>query len=373
MKRVATHRRLHRKGTVVPLLIATVLLLMLVAAWVIDRAWVSSAYGEMVLAAESAAHAGAVELLDDTRLLGVGEELRMRRARYAAAEMAASNRVAGSPIVVDLDRDVAFAKKYGDDFRRDVIDPRAISVACGRSNDRGNRLGLLLSGIGGVDATDIEHVCCVRLENRIAGLHADEKRPLPLLPLGILQTGTDSVLGWDEAITQQLGTDLYSIDPDSHEVREGGDGLTEIEVVVDATADANGSFVSYEGFEAAVLQDMVENGLTSHPIRFDELDRMAISHVANSEVVESFRETRTLGRERVLFLTDADKVVRVVAGRVMAVDTDEQGRAVAIVQPCVLSLGQAIVAGTESTLPNGNIAATYVEPNPYLFKLITVR
>lgn len=367
-----TSRREHRDGTVVPFLIATVLLLLLVSAWVIDRAWVSSAYGEMVSASESAAHAAAIELLDDTRLLTVGEELRLRRARYAASEIAASHVVAGSHVLVDPEQDVLFAKADGKRWEKDVIDPRLVAVACGRSSDRGNRLGLLLSGIGGVDSTEISHVAKVRIDNAIIALHADESRPLAMLPIAISARGTESVLGWDDAITDQLGEDNYSFRRDDQAVHQTADGLPEIAVVIGDTPDANAQFVSHAGFEEAQLLSLIADGYTGGQIGFASFAGLQTSGTAQTAVMSRLGQPDVLGRKRVLFLTDGNQIVRAVAGRVMAVTTDGVGRTIAIIQPCVMALAQAVTVDSRA-FPESNMTASQLDPNPYFYKLTTVR
>lgn len=373
MNRRLTHRRSHRKGTMVPLLVVCLITLLLVAAWVIDRAWVSSAYAELVVATESAAHAAAGELLDDTRLMDVGDELRIRRAKFSAVQAAAANRVAGRPLAIDADQDVRFAKTAAGEFLPDVVDPYAVRVTAGRTAARGSALGLLLSSLGGVDETDISYGVTVRVENRLTGIHAGPAKPIAMLPIGIVADGTEDCDGWNEMIVENLGDDRYAFDRDKHTVSETPDGLPEIAVVIDATPDANGQFVSVDGFGEKTLRSIIDDGHTAGPVEFTALNRFTTSASPVPAVVTAMGGENTLGRERVIFLTESNQVTSVVAGRVMAVETDDLGRPVLIIQPCVMTLAQATTVDTSRALPNDNIAATDVEPNPYLFKLITVR
>lgn len=368
----ALQRRTNRRGTVVPFLVATILVILLVAAWVIDRAWVSSVCGEIVSASESAAHAAARELLDDTRLLDVGEELRLRRARYAAERMGAANRVAGRPVQIDATSDVRFAKSLQGEWAEDVIDPRVVAVRCGLNEARGGRLGLLLSGIGGVNSTEISHLSRVQLENRLASLKADESRPLAMLPIGISMYGSETTLGWSEAIVEQQGDDYYSIDDETNSVAEVGDGIPEIRVTIDSTADANGAFVHSGGFSPESLMKVVHAGYTSGDIDLRSFASLLVSTTPENDVVTAFGGEDLLGRQRVMFLTDGDHVTGAVGGRVMAIEHDGLGRPVAVVQPTVIVLAQATIE-TQAVLPESNTNESNTEPNPYLFKLVTLR
>lgn len=376
MRRDSMRHASMRNGTIVPLLVVSLITLLLIAAWVIDRAWVSSAYGELVAATESSAHAAAVELLDDTRLTDVGEELRLLRARHAAAALAGANRVAGQRAPVDINRDVLFAKSLDDAFEPDVVAPTVVAVRIRRNERQGNPLGLLLSGLGGVPHTNIDHTATVRIENRLAGLAASESQPAPLLPIGIVESGSEGIPGWNEMIVQQLGEDEFSYDRDDNTVLEEPDGITEIAVLLGEYPEANGLLVSRNGFSEKAIVDIVQNGETQGPIDFANLSDFE-TEIASAEVLlDAIEEENLIGRERLILLTNGVGITQFVAGRIMAIDIDQLERRTLIIQPCVMTLGQATLAkvtADQTTLPKDNVSERDAEPNPYLFKIVTVR
>lgn len=348
--------------------------MLLVGAWVIDRSWVSSACGEMVLATEAAAHAAALELIDDSRLTEAGEELRLRRARFAAVRVAAANRVAGSPVDIDETSEVLFSPAGEQTFDSDAIDPRIVSVTATRSAAHGDPLGLLLSAIGGTGYTDLAHTAIVRVENRLRGVAASETQPAPLLPLAVLRDGTDEVAGWNDSVLDGLGFDEYGYDDEGHFVTDSPDGLSEIVVVLGESPDANGLIASGQGFDREVIDRLVRTGHTDGDIIASDLSQFELAAEPTDALIDAIIESELIGRKRMLFLMVDGVVMDLAAGRVMAVEEDANGRRLLVIQPCVMSVSQGLVASPNAaaTLPESNTSETDVKPNPYLFKLLTV-
>ena len=137
----------HRRGAMMVLIAICLPLLIIMAAFAIDVAWMQLARTELRTATDAAARAGAKEL-----------SLKQSEgsARATAKTAAARNLVAGKPLVLaDSDIQVGKSTQAGSGrfkFTAGSAQPNAVRVTGNRTNSsKGGAVDLLFSGVLGVD------------------------------------------------------------------------------------------------------------------------------------------------------------------------------------------------------------------------------
>jgi hypothetical protein len=147
-----------RRGTILVLAAACMVLIFAFVAFTVDVGYIALARGELQNAADAAALAGAQALED-----GRGE------AVAAAKAVAAENRAAKTPVVV-LDEDVQIGRwdektaSFLPLSGQDLDEADAVRVDCRRSADRGTGLSLFFAPVLGIPQTSVQTHAVARLK-----------------------------------------------------------------------------------------------------------------------------------------------------------------------------------------------------------------
>ena len=365
-------------------------------ALVLDRLWIDAAALELRAAAEAAALAGAARLAGDERLRGdVDVPAWHQSVRDRAADVAAQNRVAGSPVQISRDPgvDILIGQMVRDAGGNLVFletsDANAVAVLAQRTRSRSNPLALLLQGVSGQESANVAEMAEASIDNRVVGVRPIDGAAVPMFPLAILETDplgirTDT---WAVQIEQRAGADVWTFDEDTIAVRPGPDGIPEI-VLRSARSGADAQeqlqanvrcvdIGNRLGERAVTLQTL--NGITNldlapwgGALRFDQ-GQVALDSTSAIGGGPQTALRQLIGQPRIWLLyastgeASADAVVtatRLVAGRVMAVASGSEGEAEIVLQPCVLTTRTAELVDSNATPDEAERFA-----NPYIYKL----
>ncbi|QDU41342.1 hypothetical protein Mal4_57080 [Maioricimonas rarisocia] len=380
-----------------PAIAMALLVVGMALAMVLDRLWIDAAEAELRSATEAAALAAAGQLAGDARLRADGDYSQLIvSARQAAGQVAASNRAAGDPVVVETasDRDIRFghivaSSETGEStfLQTDQL-PTTASVRALRTRGRGNPIARLFRELTGKPYGDARAYATASVDNRIIGLRPFDGGSIPAVPLGILETASDPrrTDTWQRQIDQREGPDDFAF-RDGEVVRES-DGIPEI-ILHTAQAD--------QPLDAAntLLVD-IGNGLFHH-----QLARQIRSGLDTTDLIDFGGEIRTdqgpyhlecdaqfadaldplagmIGRRRIAFLyvnpvaSDSGSigelmVSRLVAIRVLDIRSGDDGSFEIVVQPCVMTTRTALLANPGA--PWDGSSDERNEANPYIFKL----
>ncbi|MFG0334015.1 MAG: hypothetical protein ACF8TS_11685, partial [Maioricimonas sp. JB049] len=226
-----------RRGSIMPAIAMALLVVGMALAMVLDRLWIDAAEAELRNATEAAALAAAGQLAGDERLRTSGNHVQLiDSARQAAARVAASNRAAGDPVLVETesDRDIRFghivasAETGAPTFLQTDQLPTTASVRALRTRGRGNPIARLFRELTGKPYGDARAYATASIDNRIIGLRPFDGGPIPALPLGILETSADPdrTDTWQRQIEHREGPDNFAF-RDGQVVFEA-DGIPEI-------------------------------------------------------------------------------------------------------------------------------------------------
>ncbi|MFG0296535.1 MAG: hypothetical protein ACF8PG_11575 [Maioricimonas sp. JB045] len=390
-----------RRGSIMPAIAMALLVAGTAMALVLDRLWIDAAEAELRTAAEASALAAAGELASDERLRTDGNpEEPIMAARRAAAQVAAGNRVAGAPVVVDTetDRDIRFGHivisgETGEPtFLETDHQPTTASVRALRTRGRGNPVARLFRELTGKAYRDVAAYATASIDNRIIGLRPFEGGPIPALPLGILETSADPrrVDTWQRQIDEREG-------PDEYGYRDGlvidePDGIPEIILHTAGTDQpldaANTLLIDIgSGLHHYELARQIRTGLDvadlvdfGGEIRIDQGPYHLECDAQFTDAIEPLAEM--IGRRRIAFLyvdpvageTDSLgelTVTRLVAIRVMDIRAGEDGSFEIVAQPCVMTTRTALL--TDPGAPWDGTPEERASANPYIFKLQLTR
>lgn len=228
--------RLGRRGVTTLLVVAALVAALLAGALILDYLWLSSAAVELTTAAEASALAAAQALASEDRLRPQADPQELvQRALSAAVLVAAQNRVAGEPVALDPASDIRLGRyvttsEQSQQFLETDHAPTHVQVLAQRTRERGHPLGLFLSRWTGVPSGDVAVQVEAGCDHRVVGLRPFAGAPVPALPLAIWRedpTGQRQDT-WRAAIEERRGRDEFAFDPDTRQVLQQPDGLTEL-------------------------------------------------------------------------------------------------------------------------------------------------
>lgn len=412
--RLNSHRR---KGWLAPILALLLFVVLGLVALVLDRLWLEMAQTEAQAVAEAAALAAARELASDDQLKypTPDPEDRIQRAKMAAENVAALNRVAGQSFTLNADQgEVLFGSSVEVEetgefrFIESIYEVRSVRVLAHRSHAKRNPVALFFGGLTKVPAGEVAAMAEATLDNRVIGLQIIGDARIPALPLAILKRApaNSPVPSWETYIEQRQGMDHYRFDPLTQTVEEGRDGIPEIVLVpptLGAEArDSNVRLISpggkrdvtqfeeqiRHGWKAADLESLDER------IEFSRGPRNMLAQRTFSEgTVGALREVVGQCRAVALFNDEAADVTEgwsrvqvgtLVAGRVMAVIQPPGQELQVVFQPGVLATRSALVMSEiqEQTaasdadtagVTNSNVPNIQVPESKYLYQMKLTR
>jgi hypothetical protein len=388
----------------VPAIAFAILIVGMALALVFDRLWLDAARVELVTATEAAALAAANEIADDELLRPEGDmSTVLDNARTKAAEVAASNMVAGSPLELDTSEegDIRFGRIVTDadtglgKFLEIDHRPTSVVVFGGRTRQFGNPIALFFRQLTGQTSGDLLATAEASIDNRISGVRPYEGANTPAIPLAILDKHLDPkrVDTWTQQIDGRLGADDYGYNAATGEVTNTPDGIPEI-LIYGAKPDAK-----EEDVEKANCH-LVDLGTGLHPA---ELGRQFASGWTASDLIDFGGEFRLdagpetldsnailgpderadledlIGRARICVLYQNPRsqrgtaggakveATRLVAVRILTV-REAAGKSVEIlVQPAVVTTRTALVSEVGAAW-SADPDVEYVT-NPYIYKL----
>ncbi len=228
------------------MVVACVLLLAL-AAVLIDVGMLSYQHKQMQSGCEAAALAGAGELMNPAVLYPsatvrdpvVWTRLQVKQARRTTLDFANRNISSGEPLPLQADSDIQFLWapepiSLDSDFipfSEASQQCNSIEVTCIRSRERRNAIGLGIGSMLGLPYADIQAQGRASLSQRVYGVRPTELINAPVVPL--LAEATGSPYGWFEQSARSVEdrhNDHYSIDPETNTVARGCDQIPEIEL-----------------------------------------------------------------------------------------------------------------------------------------------
>lgn len=427
-RRQLAAQRSRRGGFLIPAIAIALLIAMACIALSVDSFWLGSTRVEALSGAEAAALAAGRELVTDDRLLEASDPAwSIERAREAAAKIAAQNVVAGQPLKLNTAQggDIHFGELVIDPetgltrFAETSEFPTSVLVTAKRSRQAGNPVGTLVSGRAADVASRVE----VTITNAIVGVRPGESSPVPAIPLAILDGDALRTDTWQVQIEARQGADEFGFNRDGDEVYSGGDGIPEIRLRSvaedDETFEANVRLLNLGGgFKPASLAKQFKNGWgTADLARYGGellLQKESVPIESTAEILqdEAALFEGIIGQQRICVLyaptisDDSIVATRLVAVRVMHVETTGDGAYEIVVQPTVISTRTAVLVTEyaqekqqqeqeENQLdlaggisngqllnhqalgyqdPNSNAAndtleTPVVSPNPYIFKV----
>ncbi len=213
----------------------------------------------------------ATQSMVDDRLLLDEHSIRtqiLQQAADEAQDYADHNPVLGAPIclIVDYenpdDSDLVFLHKPAgtEDFvAGSVTDPafvaaiNAVRVKCRRVRSRCTQVPLIGGAFLSLQSSDVVATATATHERRINGFRPVGNQKVPMLPVAFRSSTDDSDESSWESQLESANQDEWRYDPETRTlINDGGDGLQEIEVVIDL--GAGGSNVDEDELEAKLLR-----------------------------------------------------------------------------------------------------------------------
>lgn len=210
-----------RRGGLLPLLLASLALLISVAALTIDGAHLWLARQELQAAADAAALAAVQNLAHDD-LLCPKPQVMVRQAAYARAEaqrLALLNYCAGQPVQLLANDDqqptgdivLGFFEPCTGQFlpaRPEEMDwpvLNAVRVTARRTQERGTALHLFFSGWLRRSGADLAAESVATLDRHIVGFQAVPRTTVPLMPIALLSDPTArNAASWEVQVERAL-------------------------------------------------------------------------------------------------------------------------------------------------------------------------
>jgi len=387
----------------VPAIAFAILIVGMALALVVDRLWLDAARVELTTATEAAALAAANRLADDELLRPTADmSALLDNARQKAAEIAAGNYVAGSPLELDTseegdirfgrivtDNDTGLGKFLEIDYR-----PTSVVVFGGRTQKFGNPIALFFRQLTGQDSGDLLASAEASIDNRISGVRPYQGANTPAVPLALLDRHPDvkRTDTWTLQIDGHLGADEFGYNEITREVTTGPDGIPEF-LVYGAPQDAKEEDVEKAnchlidigtGLNTGDLSRQFSSGWTAEDLTdFDgefRLDAGAETLDSNAILTEStLTDLQDLvGQARICVLYEMPRsqgapgqakitATRLVAVRILTV-RQAAGKSVEIlVQPAVVTTRTALLSGPPAQW-SADPDVQY-DTNPYIYKL----
>lgn len=400
MRSIASFRRTSaRRGSIVPIVAAALVAVLGALALVVDRLWVDAAKVELIRAAEAAALAGARSLADDDRLKrDYDPAVIAGGATLAAVEMGRTNTVAGRPLELDYDADIAVGTYAESEmtgrtlFLTETSDPRTVVVRPALLRSRNNPVALLIRAVHGPEFAELSVRVEASVNNHVYGVRPVLDTTVPVLPFGILRKETTDQKrpSWSSDIDGGAGTDLWAYDLTTRSVIHEPDGIPEITLTLDDESGLTGGETppASRKVNAALLKFGSESSSERLPRQFEQglnvvdLERTGgelIPDVRPFNISAKFRlpsrdvkSLSAIGGEARLLLLYSERPVPgpneqaqvrcegLVAGRIMNIE-HQTGQPVRIIlQPAVVATRTALASDEQHVVR---------KPNPYLYHL----
>lgn len=385
-------------------------------ALVLNSLWKDTVTVELRNAAEAAALAAAGEFLGDQLLIPeTDRELLADQARHRAAEVAAVNRVAGQPVVLNLsaeEGDVFFGRQLLSElsdaeghFTSTIIqsetDPEFVEVRARRTREAGNPIRFFFAGVTGQPWADAQAIAVAEFDNHIDHFQPTAALPVPALPLAILANDPAGQRSdtWAVNIEQRLGRDDYRFDEQTRTVVAEPDGIPEIELTsipVNTSGlaanvqllDWNNQFRDQElvrQIQLGLTADDLADNLASHNGRIPADREFLITGSGSVAVVQQQALAALVGQQRLCLLyhqAEASSVAGwsnlvcrgVVAIRILKVIPQTSETVTLVVQPTVMTTKTAVLSRfLEADLSGNPESPQGTLPNPYVYKLFLRR
>ncbi|MBL4884168.1 MAG: hypothetical protein JKY95_06495 [Planctomycetaceae bacterium] len=408
--RINQRNNAKRRGSLLPAIAIALLAVGSAAGLVLNRLWIDAAEVELHNAAQASALAAAGEFLGDHLLVSeVDYDLIVAQAKQRAVLVALANRVAGSPVELNLedDSDVYFGYKHFDSESGDSVflesnsQAKAVVVRAQRSQKLGNPLRLFLAGVTKRSTADVLVYSEVSFDNLIDHFRPIRSLHIPALPMGILASDengnrTDT---WHIQITQKQGADNFRFDEQTHEVVAGSDGIIEMVLhSVPLNTDPLFSNVQLLDFNNDLgdqqLSKQILNGLNQADL--ESLDGVmpaqktfSIAGTSNITTPLQLSLESQIGQQRLCLLYTKQEPITipgwstlqcqgVVAIRIMKVIPESGESATIIVQPTVLVTKTAALARYTARDRSGQYntsinPADLFSENPFVYKMFVSR
>jgi hypothetical protein len=366
--------RTPRQGTLLPAMAVAILVVGCCLALVLDKLWLDAARGELQTAAEAAALAAAGRLADDERLnLSVEPQVLTNAALDAAGLAASRNTVAGRAVTLNTEPggDIRFGQFVMDAdngesrFEENEHLPTVVRVRTGRTRQLGNPVARLFAGLTGLAGGDAIGDAEATLSNLIVGVRPFEGGPAPVLPFAIFERDPEGERNdtWAVQIEGGGGSDEWTFDHATNQVRAGQDGLSEIKLHPMPSGgkaeDANLQVLNIgNGLDEEQIVRQVETGWNVGDLadyggefRLDlGSEPIECSALIYDPTVEALRGM--IGQKRLVLLYenysprsgDLGRLTptRFVAVRIMAIEHSADGTPQVIAQPTVVATRTAL-------------------------------
>ncbi len=395
-----------RAGTILPGVLAALMVGMALIALVLDRLWLDAATSELRTSSEAAALAAARELVtDDILCTNHNPADLINAARERAGDAAWQNRVAGQRVDLDTSPmgDIQFGQLVADPdtgrvrFLQTTVHPRTVRVVSRRNRNRGNPIALWFRDLTGFGQGNAQSLAEVTANNQILGVRPFDGVYVPALPLAILacdSTGrrTDT---WEHQIQNQNGPDEYRINPETGAVEQGQDGIPEIHLhsmsQEENVWDANVQLVDLNtDLRTDPLLEQFQNGWSEDSLKefggelrlYPESQWMTSLAAFDRDHANGLESL--IGTPRICLLysgLDSSgnegfgkmEAVNFVAGRIMSVECHEKNQHVFVFQPSVLTTRTAVLAEEKMDLNRLSADEHKSLENPYIYKLHLTR
>jgi Flp pilus assembly protein TadG len=280
-----------RRGAIVVLAAFFMIVMVAFIAMAVDLGYLQNVRTELQRSADSAAMAGAWELVADGAP-GLTDDT--AAARTAAAAFAGYNPVCKSAPGVDLNSansqsgDIVvgyIADISNPDATLDTSDPskfNAVQVRVRRTSASNGEVPLFFARVLGMNSIGAEATAVSVLASNFGGFHAPSNGDT----IGILPFALDKTT-WDNLINNGVGTDNWNWDSECGELKAGSDGIKEVNLFPQGTGspgnrgtvDIGGNNNSTADLARQITsgiskQDMIDLG---KPLEFDECGKLSLN------------------------------------------------------------------------------------------------
>jgi Flp pilus assembly protein TadG len=281
----------YRRGTVVVLTAFFMVVMVAFIAMAVDLGYLQNVRTELQRSADSAAMAGAWELVADGAP-GLTDDT--AAARTAAAAFAAYNPVCRSAPTVDLNAANSQSGEIVVGYIADISDPNAtldtsdptkfnaVQVRVRRTSTSNGEAPLFFGRILGLSSIGAE----ASAVSVLAGNHGGFRAPSDGDTIGILPFALDKTT-WDNLVNNGAGTDNWNWDAECEELEAGSDGIKEVNLYPQGTGspgnrgtvDIGGNNNSTADLARQITsgineQDMIDLG---KPLEFDDNGKLSLN------------------------------------------------------------------------------------------------
>jgi Flp pilus assembly protein TadG len=303
-----------RRGTVVVLAAFFMIVMVAFIAMAVDLGYLQNVRAELQRSADSAAMAGAWELVADGAD-GLSDDT--AAARTAAAAFAGYNPVCKSAPAVDLNAANSHSGDIVVGYIADLSDPNAVldtsdptkfnavQVRVRRTSTSNGEVPLFFGRILGLASIGAEASAVSVLASNIGGF----RRPSDGDTIGILPFALDKTT-WDNLVNDATGSDNWSWDSECDELEAGSDGVKEVNLFPQGTGspgnrgtvDIGGNNNSTADLKRQITsgiseQDMIDLG---KPLEFDECGKVSLNGDTGISAAVKEELTSIIGQTRII-------------------------------------------------------------------------